>query len=241
MSYSITPTLRKDRINKRTEEFSLVIRVTIDRKHAYCTIDKIKKGDWNSEKLEVRMARDLFTLQFVEGALENIFPYQKDEIMIDFVKMLLFDALVGNNDRHFYNWGVIRSLDGNETPFFSPIYDSARGLFWNEKETKIIEIVNDKDRLDLFIKKYTKASKPKIGWEGESNINHFKLVEKIFKEEFYISKEAQIELFLQSTFAKMIDTVTNKFNRYLGNERIFLITKCLEYRYNTIIEIIKSC
>lgn len=54
MSYSITPTLRKDRINKRTEEFSLVIRVTIDRKHAYCTIDKIKKEDWNSEKLEVR-------------------------------------------------------------------------------------------------------------------------------------------------------------------------------------------
>lgn len=62
MAYSITPTLRKDRINKRTEEFSLVIRVTIDRRHAYFTIDKIKKEDWNSEKLEVRKSHPNYAI-----------------------------------------------------------------------------------------------------------------------------------------------------------------------------------
>ncbi len=54
MAYSITPILRKDRVNEKTGEFPLVIRTTIDRKHDYCTIDKIKLEDWNAEKLEVR-------------------------------------------------------------------------------------------------------------------------------------------------------------------------------------------
>lgn len=53
MSYSITPLLRKDRRNK-AGEFPLVLRTTIDRKLDYCTIDRIKKEDWNVEKLEVK-------------------------------------------------------------------------------------------------------------------------------------------------------------------------------------------
>lgn len=48
--------------------------------------------------------------------------------------MLVFDAIVGNNDRHFYNWGVIVDLKGMKPPRFSPVYDTARGLFWNQSE-----------------------------------------------------------------------------------------------------------
>lgn len=54
MAYSITPMLRKDRVNKKTGEYPIVIRTTIDRRHDYCTIDKIKQEDWNAEKFEVR-------------------------------------------------------------------------------------------------------------------------------------------------------------------------------------------
>jgi hypothetical protein len=51
------------------------------------------------EKIEEQqLSRDLFTLQFVEKALDYIFPYQKNELMQELVKMLLFDALVGNRE-----------------------------------------------------------------------------------------------------------------------------------------------
>jgi len=59
---------------------------------------------------EQKMTRDLFTLQVIEDAVASLFLYQKDEILHELVKLIIFDALVGNNDRHFFNWGVIRSV-----------------------------------------------------------------------------------------------------------------------------------
>lgn len=50
---------------------------------------------------EQKLTRDLFTFQVIESAIENLFLYQKEEIMHDLVKLIIYDALVGNNDRHF--------------------------------------------------------------------------------------------------------------------------------------------
>ena len=122
-----------------------------------------------------KLTREWFTLQFVESAVSNMFLYQKEEIMRELVKLIIFDALVGNNDRHFFNWGVIRSIDGNFQPYFSPVYDTARGLFWNDSEEKLRGIVEVNKTVDSHIKKYCKSSRPKIGWENEKNLNHFQL------------------------------------------------------------------
>jgi hypothetical protein len=190
----------------------------------------------NIEKQQ--LSRDLFTLQFIEEAINYIFPRQKDEIMFELVKMLFFDALVGNNDRHFYNWGVIRNLDNSKKPAFSPIYDTARGLFWNDSESKIEKISRDKNRMASHIKKYSDSSKPKIGWESETNINHFKLVEKIYKHTFYVSQDQARELFSDAVLKKMLFTITTRFKRFYSKERINIITKCIEYRYDSISKIL---
>ena len=190
---------------------------------------------------EQQLSRELFTLQFIEKALEYIFPYQKDDIMSELTKMLLFDALVGNNDRHFYNWGVIRSLDNSSSPKFSPVYDTARGLFWNDSEQKIRSVWSDKERLDAYIRRYSNQSKPKIGWDGEKNINHFKLVEKICSEQYYISKAQQKELFSDALMNRMLYTIKKKFKNYYSVERTGVITKCLIFRFNHIKRIIEQC
>lgn len=91
------------------------------------------------------------------------------------------DALIGNNDRHFYNWGIITNISGKEKPIFSPIYDTARGLFWNEHEDKLKRILQDKNRLPQFIMSYAENSVPKIGWEGLNKLNYFDLIEQISK------------------------------------------------------------
>ena len=124
-------------------------------------------------------ALDFFTVQFTQASIQHFFPEDYEPLMTEFIKLLIFDALVGNNDRHFYNWAVIRSLITGEKPNFSPIYDSARGLFWNDSEEKIKEIYYDKNRISSYISKYSEGSTPKIGWEGISKLNHFDLVEKI--------------------------------------------------------------
>lgn len=185
------------------------------------------------EKIEVeKMARDFFTLQFVEKSVNTLFTYQKDEIMHNFVKMLLFDALVGNNDRHFYNWGVIRSINHKFQPYFAPIYDTARGLFWNDNDAKL-ENQYQNNKL-AYVRKYCKNSRPKIGWEGEMNINHFKLVKYIYINEFYITKNEIKELFSRSILEQMKDTLDKKFGKIMTNTRIEMIKLCIEYRFNEI-------
>lgn len=83
------------------------------------------------------------------------------------VRLLLYDALVGNNDRHFYNWGIVRSIKQSFQPYFSPVYDTARGLFWNDDDDKIIRCTSDRQHRINYIIKYCRKSRPKLGWEGE--------------------------------------------------------------------------
>ena len=181
-----------------------------------------------------KLTSEWFTLQFVEDAVSNMFLYRKDEIMHELSKLVIFDALVGNNDRHFFNWGIIRSIDGSFQPVFSPVYDTARGLFWNYSEAKISNIVDINKQIDIHVAKYCNESRPKIGWEGVKKLKHFELFEKIYSNEYYITKDDIKALLQPALLEKMIDHVTQKYNLLLSKNRIFMICKCLEYRFNEL-------
>lgn len=183
---------------------------------------------------KLKLTREFFTLQVIENAVESMFLYQKDEIMHNLVKLIIFDALVGNNDRHFFNWGIIRSINGSFQPYFAPIYDTARGLFWNYSEEKIVDIIYVNRTLDTHIKKYCKISRPKIGWDNEKNLNHFKLFERIYTNEFYITKLEIKELLSVSKLEEMIVEIKTHFSNLMSQNRIIMICECLEYRFNEL-------
>lgn len=183
------------------------------------------------------LSRDFFTLQFVEKAVKDRFPDAVgDKIMQELIKLLLFDALVGNNDRHFYNWAVIQPLTAGEARF-SPIYDTARGLFWNDSDQNL-EKWSRPNLMQSHVEKYSKASKPKLGWVGVNNITHFQMVDKIWQTEFYITQEEMRGLFSETVIAKMRHVIETEFSQLFTSLRRDFIIKCLEYRYKTIKEII---
>ena len=194
--------------------------------------------DFVEEVDKQKLTREWFTLQFVESAISNMFLHQKEDIMHELVKLIIFDALVGNNDRHFFNWGVIRSVEGSFQPYFSPIYDTARGLFWNDSDSKLTGIVEVNKITDSHIRKYCKSSRPKIGWEGETNLNHFQLFEKIYTNKFYISGDEIKGLLAPLVLEQMIKEVRNNFQSLMTTNRIILICKCLEYRFNELSKIV---
>lgn len=192
------------------------------------------------EEIETQnLSRDFFTVQFAKSAIKFAYPYHFEEIIKEFVKMLIFDAIVGNYDRHFYNWGIIRHIERDHKPFFSPIYDTARGLFWNFSDSKINDIYKDKKLLKTKVENYCEKSRPKIGWDRENDINHFKLFEKIYNNEFGISKNEIKQLLLRKNFGGFIDLIKKDFVYLLSSERIEIIIECLNYRYNRINEILE--
>jgi len=184
------------------------------------------------------LSRDMLTLQFVQKAVAYCYPKHESAIMHELVRLLLYDALVGNNDRHFFNWGVIRSVKGDVVPVFSPIYDTARGLFWNEDEELLSERMKDISYFPKYLKKYCDKSRPKLGWEGETSINHFKLVEKIYDSEFYITKAEVKALFRDEVLQSMLLHINEKYASIMSSLRRQIIEECLKYRFKTINEII---
>ncbi|MEZ4948259.1 MAG: hypothetical protein R2784_02520 [Saprospiraceae bacterium] len=107
------------------------------------------------------LTRELITFKFTCQAIEFSFPLESERIINSFLRLLLFDALVGNNDRHFYNWGVITNIRKNHRPFFSPIYDTARGLFWNLSDSRIDSFFDKNGRInDNRLRNYVLKSFP---------------------------------------------------------------------------------
>jgi len=180
------------------------------------------------------LARECFTFPFVIRAIEYSFPDESSAILKAFFKLLLFDAITGNNDRHFENWGIIKDLSGKAPPLFSPIYDTARGLFWNKQEKGINKLFKKKLEIDeVQFQKYLNKSSPKIGWDGSSNINHFTIIESICKA-YLTYKGICKEVLKDVNLDKCLNMIESDFKSFFSQKRFMLVTKCLEHRFKTL-------
>lgn len=185
--------------------------------------------------------RDLFTFQFVHKAIRSEFPDQESSILEAYTRMLVFDAIVGNNDRHHYNWGVVVHPHPEHTPYFSPIYDSARGLFWNDPEEKLQGIEQDPDpnRLPAFLDRYIKNSRPKTGWEGKNNLNHVSLIGNIYKD-YPVLRPALVNLCDPRLVQKMQEVLDSEFNLLMSALRRRMILRCLQRRLELLSDALQT-
>lgn len=135
--------------------------------------------DFVEEVERTKQSRYLFTFQFVEMALKSRFPDHWETLVADFTRLLAFDAIVGNNDRHFYNWGVVLDVQSRRVPQFSPIYDTARALYWNTTDSGLADLARDPARRATHQEKYVQRCFPKTGWDGMRKPNHFDLLRAI--------------------------------------------------------------
>lgn len=190
--------------------------------------------DFVTEIETTGLTRELLTFQVTKRAIELLFPNQSENIVQDFVKMLCFDAITGNNDRHFYNWGVITDVHGKIQPHFSPIYDTARGLFWNFNEEKIDRMYTKGMEVDnIQIKKYIDNSLPKTGWEGIKKLNHFDLIIKIVTI-YPILADACIALLDDRNLHNILNLLDIDFKHLFSEKRYSLIEKCLKERFRLL-------
>lgn len=177
-------------------------------------------------------ARDLFTYDFIKVAIQKVFPDNHVNILKNLAKMIIFDAIVGNNDRHFYNWGVITSAKKTTwKPVFSPVYDSARGLFWNVKDDQLLKFLKYESKLE----KYIQGSCPRISTQTNKSANHFELVQYILNDRgTYMPMFKQITSFdTEEKILKMLDKeLFPIMNVY--SDRIQVIRRLIQHRFHKI-------
>lgn len=174
-----------------------------------------------------------FTFQFVEASIRSNFPEQGDNFMESFVKLLIFDALTGNNDRHHFNWGIITEVmeDKGKTRF-SPIYDTARGLFWSTSDAQIDVWSKNPQQVVSQIRKYAEGAKPQTGWDSAGNINHFQLIELLAKEARFTPFIAKMRQ--QSNADKIFRLIDTDFICLMTPQRRHLIKKYIQTRFERL-------
>lgn len=182
-----------------------------------------------------KMTQSFFTIGFTKEVIRHFFKDSHEQIFHSFMKMLFFDALIGNNDRHMYNWGVIRDVYGQNLAKFSPIYDSARGLLWNEQEDRILKVIDEK-RVKSFINKYCKNSRPKIGIENKPDVNHFELISSY--SEYYQRNELVQKIFKNKMLDDVIEKINVEYKTLFSKERRFLIIEVIRHRYAKLEKIV---
>lgn len=191
-------------------------------------------GKENYAKLsEEKQEADYFTFQMTCEAIKVLIPDDDKKIIGGYVEMLTFDAIIGHNDRHPYNWGVIVPLRKDRKPRFAPVFDTARALFWNIPEKKVVTMLANKASFESYVKK----CQPPIGWDNKKNVDFFELISLIWKE-FPIYRK-HIEKFLDADKLEKIGGILDKeFGNLLSEERRELIKKCLHLRQSRLKEAI---
>ncbi|WP_282949568.1 hypothetical protein [Sphingopyxis sp. Geo24] len=96
-------------------------------------------------------------------------------------KVLTFDAIIGNTDRHQDNWGILWRSDeaGKLAPRFSPAFDNGTSLLHEIME----------ERLDRFadseaVERYIKRGRHHMKWNVDDvkSAGHIEMIESIIKD-----------------------------------------------------------
>ncbi|HEX7378657.1 MAG TPA: HipA domain-containing protein [Pirellulales bacterium] len=175
-----------------------------------------------------RQEQVFYTFQTVVAAIKHAFPDHAGAILPGLVAMLAFDAIVGNNDRHPANWGVIVPVAKRPSPRFSPVYDTARGMFWNVSEAQVARILAEPVMLSAYIER----SIPQIGWDGdESKVGHFELVSGIYQD-FAGFRGVLDKLAEREPLALCGRLIEEEFRHLMTDARRELILRCLKSRHD---------
>jgi hypothetical protein len=179
-------------------------------------------------------SRELFTFEFIKDSIRSVFPECFESLLIGLVELIIFDALVGNNDRHFYNWGVIDTKKKTpKLPTFAPVYDSARGLLWNWSDEKIKHFLKVHGQHGKKVVNYVEEASPRISIESNTQANHFQLAHFIKR---YNSDYKDIVNGLASfeNEERVLKMLKREFFPLFISERSELIAIILKARFKSI-------
>lgn len=174
---------------------------------------------------------EFFTFQITCETIRELFPDEADRIIRGYVEMLTFDAVIGHNDRHPYNWGVIVPITKKAKPRFAPVFDTARALFWNIPEAKIVVMHSDRQSFEAYVQKCL----PPIGWDGVDKVAFFDLVALLWSE--FPEYRKNVEKFLDPTVLTVVSEMIDvEFSDLISEKRRELIVRCLHHRQRILID-----
>jgi len=183
--------------------------------------------------------RKYLTFKLIEDAISTVYPKSAADLLDSFIQLLTFDAIVGNNDRHHYNWGFIGDVEKvkNRQPVFAPIYDTARALLWNKTDQSVRNMYKQHFNNSQDLIAYIEKSKPRVSFERNDSANHFELINYLsnYNKQYKRIIENMISIEKEETLLNYFKD--NWYNLFIF-ERSELILEIIKLRFSKLREVV---
>jgi len=174
--------------------------------------------------------KEYYTIPNIKSVLDRY----DESLFKGFLNIMVFDALVGETDRHEENWGVSKSQKGYQ---ISPLYDNGCNLLREFKDKGYAEeFYSGKKDFNRYILK----SPTYIYKEGTNNrYKHFELIEylcSIYPNEIKEHIE-KVRLLTDSAINKVVDRIPKEL---LDEKHKEYIKKYLKIRREILLKMIEN-
>ena len=170
---------------------------------------------YNKNKLEDSYSNMKYSVQMIQHSLDGIISIEK------FCKVIIFDILIGNSDRHHSNWAIkpkSHPADENNTIKITteicPLYDNGSSLCAYEDNSDLSIFFKDKMKFEALVNTKSKSA---IGWENERPIRQFDLLQKL-KDTSYSLTIQYIEKIKSNITENSVDSILNEFDNNIISE-----------------------
>ena len=197
---------------------SLSYRINDDDENLIEGIQLINKyyPNYNPETLYDDINKEYYSFEMILNSLSDY------DFCREFLKIPVFDFLIGNTDRHQNNWAIVQ----NENERLCPLYDNGSSLCCYIKENNIDDYLgNDKVRFNSIIdtKSTSRIRVDKYIKKEPAQLN----VLKFMREYYYEDIIDIVYKIINNITEKNIDNILREYIGLISEKRIILIKKFL--------------
>ena len=177
---------------------------------------------YNKRKLEDTYNNIKYSVQMIEKSLLDDYYFDIKKIY----KMIIFDILIGNSDRHHSNWAITHKKEKVNGIIHSkldlcPLYDNGSSLCAYEDNNDLEIFFKDKMKFEALVNTKSKSA---IGWKNKRPIRHFELLSKL-KENYYEITVPFIESIKSNINEENTGGILEKFDNTIINEKMKKLLK----------------
>lgn len=193
--------------------------------------DMIMDIDETYDRKELRGQNEIYNFNLLERLFSN------HNILEELVRMIVFDTLIGNTDRHQDNFGIIRN-ESTGIQRFAPLYDNSSSLGRELPVRNVEMMIRDRQMFNAYL--FGNKSTSLIRWEVEwtkRRLNIFEFFDKVVQLRPFVLRHLKVirrltDKELQHVLEQIPDKVMSSQHKVfveslLKNRRDYLETRYL--------------